>query len=168
MLTAGDEFGRTQFGNNNAYAQDNDITWLDWSGRDVRIEEHVAALSAMRNGVAALGHGGFLAGEAKAGVRDVEWLGEIGQPLGARDWEDPERQRLAMVLGGGSGRFAALFNGSLTPAYFSLSVSAGFRWSQVPGMPAAMRDATVLVPGRSVVLVVERSEPERQRIAGRE
>ena len=34
MLTAGDEFGRTQHGNNNAYAQDNAITWLDWAGRD--------------------------------------------------------------------------------------------------------------------------------------
>ena len=36
MLTAGDEFGRTQRGNNNAYAQDNALTWLDWDGRDTR------------------------------------------------------------------------------------------------------------------------------------
>jgi glycogen debranching enzyme len=48
MLTAGDEFGRTQQGNNNAYAQDNALTWLDWSGRDQELEAFVAVLSAWR------------------------------------------------------------------------------------------------------------------------
>jgi glycogen operon protein len=48
MLTAGDEFGRTQRGNNNAYAQDNAITWLDWSARDRDLENHVAELAAWR------------------------------------------------------------------------------------------------------------------------
>ena len=49
MLTAGDEFGRTQRGNNNAYAQDNEMTWLDWQGRDRELEAHVAALAAFRS-----------------------------------------------------------------------------------------------------------------------
>ncbi|MGP0217223.1 glycogen debranching protein GlgX, partial [Escherichia coli] len=40
MLTAGDEFGRTQRGNNNAYAQDNAIGWIDWDARDTAIEAH--------------------------------------------------------------------------------------------------------------------------------
>jgi glycogen operon protein len=48
MLCAGDEFGRTQGGNNNAYAQDNGTTWLDWEARDTALEDFVAALSAMR------------------------------------------------------------------------------------------------------------------------
>jgi glycogen operon protein len=48
MLTAGDEFGRGQGGNNNAYAQDNRIGWLDWEARDTALEEHVAALSELR------------------------------------------------------------------------------------------------------------------------
>ena len=48
MLTAGDEFGRTQKGNNNAYAQDNEVTWLDWSGRDLALERHVIALAELR------------------------------------------------------------------------------------------------------------------------
>ena len=48
MLTAGDEFGRTQHGNNNAYAQDNEITWLDWAGRDRALEDFACALSAFR------------------------------------------------------------------------------------------------------------------------
>jgi glycogen operon protein len=49
MLTAGDEFGRTQQGNNNAYAQDNAISWVDWAGRDVELEDFVARLAAWRS-----------------------------------------------------------------------------------------------------------------------
>ena len=49
MLTAGDEFGRTQTGNNNAYCQD-ELSWLDWEDRDVALEDFVAALSAFRRG----------------------------------------------------------------------------------------------------------------------
>jgi glycogen debranching enzyme len=48
QLTAGDEFGRSQGGNNNAYAQDNPVTWLDWAGRDVELEEFVSKLGALR------------------------------------------------------------------------------------------------------------------------
>jgi len=48
MLTAGDEFGRSQRGNNNAYAQDNPLTWIDWSARDTDLEDHVAMLAAWR------------------------------------------------------------------------------------------------------------------------
>jgi glycogen operon protein len=162
MLTAGDEFGRTQRGNNNAYAQDNDLTWLDWSGRDRQIEDHAAALSAMRRGVPTLGEVSFLTGDAQAGIRDVEWLDETGRPLDERGWNDPERRTLSMVLGDGlGGRFAAVFNGSITPAEFALPARAGFQWSPVVGLPATMRGALVLVPGRSVVFVVERGTPQR-------
>jgi len=42
MLTAGDEFGRSQGGNNNGYAQDNEASWIDWAGRDRALEGHVA------------------------------------------------------------------------------------------------------------------------------
>jgi len=49
LLTAGDEFGRSQRGNNNAYAQDNAITWIDWQNRDRALEEYTCALSAWRS-----------------------------------------------------------------------------------------------------------------------
>ena len=48
LLTAGDEFARTQQGNNNAYAQDNDITWIEWIVRDRALEDFVAELAAFR------------------------------------------------------------------------------------------------------------------------
>ena len=48
LITAGDEFGRTQQGNNNAYAQDNAMTWIDWQNRDLELEDFVAGLAALR------------------------------------------------------------------------------------------------------------------------
>ena len=93
MLTAGDEFGRTQGGNNNAYAQDNEITWLDWEDRGKGLEAFVAELAALREKFAVLRQTRFL------GDGDVQWLREDGRPMTAADWEDPERRSLTMVLG---------------------------------------------------------------------
>lgn len=94
MLTAGDEFGRTQRGNNNAYAQDNEITWLDWQGRDREIEEWVFDLAALRARIASLRQTKFL----EAG--EVRWLREDGADMTVGDWEDPIRRRLTMELEG--------------------------------------------------------------------
>ena len=78
MLTAGDEFGRTQRGNNNAYAQDNAITWIDWQARDTALEDHVAALAAQR---------------ALCDMRQFpqtgQWTALDGAPMDAARWEDP-------------------------------------------------------------------------------
>ena len=67
MLTAGDEFGRTQKGNNNAYAQDNGVTWLDWVGRDQALEQYASSLAALRRAFAALSDIHFLTGEPAGG-----------------------------------------------------------------------------------------------------
>ncbi|QDH33654.1 glycogen debranching protein GlgX [Porphyrobacter sp. YT40] len=78
MLTAGDEFGRTQGGNNNAYCQDMPI---DWEGRDTALEDHVAALSAERAAnVAAFAQ--F--------PEDGQWLTLDGAEMTPGDWENPE------------------------------------------------------------------------------
>lgn len=76
MLTAGDEFGRTQRGNNNAYAQDNATTWLDWKGRDRALETYVADLATRRT--AAL---------ADPAIRhDARWFRLDGEPMRDEDW----------------------------------------------------------------------------------
>ncbi|MGK6324897.1 glycogen debranching protein [Sphingomonas sp. DT-51] len=80
MLTAGDEFGRTQRGNNNAYAQDNATTWLDWTGRDIALEDHVAALSAARRAVPALSD--------PALRHDARWIRLDGAPMRDADWDE--------------------------------------------------------------------------------
>ena len=77
MITAGDEFGRSQQGNNNAYAQDNALTWLDWEGRDRALEDYVAGLAAWRAERAAW----FVRFPAYG-----SWLGPNGA-LEVSDWE---------------------------------------------------------------------------------
>ena len=83
MLTAGDEFGRSQQGNNNAYAQDNALTWIDWEGRDRALEDHVAALAAWR---AARDFAQF--------AQDGTWQALDGAAMDVARWEDPATQGL--------------------------------------------------------------------------
>jgi glycogen debranching enzyme len=81
MLTAGDEFGRTQKGDNNAYAQDNELTWLDWAGRARALEDFAFALAAIRKATPALAETTFLNGGSGDEIADVVWLDEAGRPL---------------------------------------------------------------------------------------
>lgn len=92
MLTAGDEFGRTQQGNNNAYCQDNPLTWLDWANRDTDIEAHAFLLSAIRKRFDAFSHADFFTST------DVEWLTPKGEPKSTEHWEAPGNGHLTMVL----------------------------------------------------------------------
>jgi len=94
MLTAGDEFGRTQRGNNNAYCQDNAITWLDWTGRDTELEDFVAELAALRAAHPALSDPLLL------GDGDVAWLAPDGRRFEESDWHDPATSAIAMRLRG--------------------------------------------------------------------
>ncbi|MCV0396109.1 MAG: glycogen debranching protein GlgX [Rhizobiaceae bacterium] len=140
MLTAGDEFGRSQHGNNNAYAQDNAITWLDWAGRDREMEDFVARLSALRGRYAVLRRTEFLTGGGEP--PDVEWRGFDGKALTVADWEEPETRRLVMVLSGGDGRLAVAVNGSGEAAAADLP---GDGWRNL------LRDRhDMIVPARSV------------------
>lgn len=158
MLTAGDEFGRSQRGNNNAYAQDNDLTWLDWTGRDLELEAYTAALSALRRATPALRDTRFLIGRPDGGqeLPHVEWLTESGAALDDVTWRDPARHRLVMMLRDGhaqGGRLAVLFNGDRRASTFALPRRDGYAWTAaLEGGP----DADVAVPGRSVAFMVER------------
>ena len=79
LLTAGDEFGRSQRGNNNAYCQDSPIGWIDWSARDIELEDYVAELSARR---------AEDLGAYAQFPRDGVWLRLEGGAMSAADWED--------------------------------------------------------------------------------
>ncbi|MER9215477.1 glycogen debranching protein GlgX [Mesorhizobium sp. M0663] len=157
MLTAGDEFGRTQGGNNNAYAQDNDITWLDWAGRDLALEHHTALLARMRRAVPALLDTAFLTGEQPAGseIPDVAWLTETGVPFDEAAWHDARRHRLVMVLGSGeNSRLAVVINGDRRACMFTLPERAGFHWR--PAIETDTGDISRPVPGRTVMFMIER------------
>ncbi len=81
MLTAGDEFGRSQGGNNNAYAQDNPVCWVDWETRDLALEDFVADLAHSRQ----------QRGAAAARFPEPgQWLRPDGDGMAVADWEDPQ------------------------------------------------------------------------------
>jgi len=157
MLTAGDEFGRTQKGNNNAYAQDNAITWLDWTSRDQALEQYTSSLAALRRAFPALADPHFLTGEPAGGssIPDVAWLTETGTPLGESDWNDAGRHRVVMLLGDSEdGRLAVMINGDRRQCVFALPARDGFEWR--PAIETQPVDLARPVSGRSVVFMVER------------
>ncbi|RVD57235.1 glycogen debranching enzyme GlgX [Mesorhizobium sp. M2D.F.Ca.ET.185.01.1.1] len=157
MLTAGDEFGRTQKGNNNAYAQDNALTWLDWAGRDQALEQYTASLAALRSAFPALADPHFLTGEpaSEPEIPDVVWLSETGTPLAESDWNDPGRHRLVMLLGdSGGGRLAVIINGDRRQCVFTLPAREGFEWR--PAVETQPVDVARPLPGRSVGFMIER------------
>ncbi|CDX46224.1 glycogen debranching enzyme [Mesorhizobium plurifarium] len=157
MLTAGDEFGRTQKGNNNAYAQDNRITWLDWVGRDEALEKYASSLATLRRAFPALTDTHFLTGEPADGseIPDVAWLTETGAPPGEADWNDPGRHRLVMLLGDNEGgRLAVMINGDRRQCVFTLPARDGFEW--LPAVETQPVDLARPLPGRSVGFMIER------------
>jgi glycogen operon protein len=108
MLTAGDELGRTQGGNNNAYCQDNAITWLDWIGRDTDLEDHVAELASMRANAPHLSDPQLLTDA------DVSWLTPDGRRFEDEDWHDPNMSTIGMRLPG----ITVLINRSYESVHF--------------------------------------------------
>ena len=86
MLTAGDEFGRTQHGNNNAYCQDNEAFWLDWEGADAGLADFVATLAHIRDAHPLLAASRFLTGAGDP--PDARWLKPDATPIADHEWSD--------------------------------------------------------------------------------
>jgi isoamylase len=91
MILAGDEIGHSQGGNNNAYAQDNETSWLDWSTADTALAAFSARLAALRKAHPQVGQRRFLHGLARAadGHPDVIWRRADGSAPSPQDWHDP-------------------------------------------------------------------------------
>jgi glycogen operon protein len=104
MLLGGDEIGRSQQGNNNAYCQDNEISWVDWdigeSGYDMR--DFVRELIRVLQSNPILRRRGFFTGTAVPGThtKDVTWIRSNGQEMTDEAWEDPNNQSIGMLLFG--------------------------------------------------------------------
>jgi glycogen operon protein len=88
MLTAGDEFGRTQSGNNNAYCQDNETSWVDWDAVDRDFMEFVRRLLQLRLRFPVFRRSRFFSGGPVAGTgrKDIAWLLPDGRELSGPDW----------------------------------------------------------------------------------
>ncbi|MHB8719280.1 MAG: glycogen debranching protein GlgX [Candidatus Dormibacteria bacterium] len=102
MLCGGDEIGRTQRGNNNAYCQDSEISWYDWEHVDTALLDFVQRLIRLRSEQPVLRRQHFFEGQVGRGQhrKDVVWLTAAGAEMGESDWDDPDRRVLAMLLNG--------------------------------------------------------------------
>jgi glycogen operon protein len=171
MLVAGDEARRTQKGNNNAYCQDNEISWFDWR----LTEQNRALLRFWKLAIAARHHfragrpGRFFSGEVnERGLPDVAWHGtQLNKP----GWDDPNARALSYTLGGfdGEADLHGMLNMYWDALNFQLPVIPGQRWyrlvdtarpspddiietaNQVPIAENQMR-----VEGHSVVVLLSR------------
>jgi isoamylase len=105
MLLAGDEFGRTQKGNNNACCQDNEISWVDWEGIKEEGQSLIAftrKLLRLRNPLPILRRGRFLTAEYNPvlDVKDVTWINASGREMQTSDWGDGKMRSFGMLVDG--------------------------------------------------------------------
>ncbi|THF85906.1 glycogen debranching protein GlgX [Deinococcus sp. KSM4-11] len=102
MLLGGDEFGRTQGGNNNAYCQDNEISWYDWANLDENLLAFTKKVIRLRKAHPGLHRRKFFSGRTIRGenVRDLVWLRFDGSEMGDEDWNNPQTQSMGLFLDG--------------------------------------------------------------------
>ncbi|WP_214107567.1 glycogen debranching protein GlgX [Acrocarpospora catenulata] len=103
MLTAGDEFGRTQHGNNNAYCQDNELSWVDWSlaRTESRLLEFVRSMAALRREHPVFRRRRFFSGRREpGGMRDIVWLTPAGREMDLADWHAGYAKSLGVYVNG--------------------------------------------------------------------
>ncbi len=104
MMLAGDEFARTQGGNNNAYCQDNDISWVDWDLKEKNksLTRFVQKLSGLRHKCPVLRRNLFLTGayNEELGVKDVTWINADGTEMQDENWQDGSMRCFGMLMDG--------------------------------------------------------------------
>ena len=127
MLLAGDEIGHSQQGNNNAYCQDNAITWLDWANADTALTAYVARLTALRREAPVLRSTTWWPAQPPADAPDaaqVRWLRPDGQPMAAGDWAEGAALAIHFTAGPGGAAWLLLANASAQPVTFTLPAGA--------------------------------------------
>jgi glycogen operon protein len=140
MILHGDELGRTQRGNNNAYCQDNALTWVDWEHVDQDLLDFTRLLTGLRRRHPIFRRQRFFQGrriESWDEVPDISWLRPTGEPMTDQDWQVGYAKTLTIVLNGAALNERDRFGQPLRDSSFSLFFNA----SEVA--------ATCLVPGRT-------------------
>lgn len=142
MITAGDEMGKTQGGNNNAFVQDNTMSWLDWAldAERLKLLAFCRDLVAFRRRHPVFRRPRFLRGERVGGseLPDIAWFRPDGREMTQPDWEKPPRAALGLLLSGDAldwrnaegdavvdDSFLVLLNGSHDDVHFTVP---GFEW----------------------------------------
>jgi glycogen operon protein len=162
LIQQGDEMYRTQGGNNNAYAQDNEITWVDWENNDGDLVDFVAAVQKFRRAHPALTHEHFLTGTAdKAGIRDVVWLHPDGREMNEGDWQESGASVLGMQLRTKDDEVLVWFNRRAEPVVARLpegNWAVGIESDNTDNV--AFSEGTATLTPRSVVALVRAPESE--------
>lgn len=177
MLVAGDELGRTQHGNNNAYCQDNEISWLDWKQADRGLQEFVRRLIALRRQHPTFRRRRWFQGRDihGEGVHDIAWFTVEGHPMSEEHWGEDRARSLAVFLNGDSvgavaargtpvrdDTFFVLINAHHQPLPFTIPRGDwGRRWTVVIDTrhdvvaegPAVAAGEALVLEGRSLVLL---------------
>jgi isoamylase len=171
MLLGGDEFGRSQGGNNNAWCQDNEISWFDWASADVELQEFTKQLIRVRREHPVFRRSAFLTGREVrgSGLPDVWWFRPDGRRMTQKDWQRDDARTLGVFLNGREipsrdpegaeivdDSFLLLFNAHFEDVTFTLPTRRfGARWlvelATGDGVP------TGPIPGRSEIVVQDRS-----------
>jgi len=171
MFVAGDEIGRTQQGNNNAYCQDNELSWLDWTLADTNADlfRFFSNMIAFRNEHPMLERRRFFTGEVnERGVPDIQWH---GCALNAPGWDDPSSRVVSFTMGGSEGDPAdihVILNMESTDLDFALPAIPKRRWHRVvdtalaspddiaedPGKGELINGSSYRATGRSVVVLI--------------
>ena len=134
MLVAGDELGRTQRGNNNAYCQDNEISWLDWSSVDEDLLAFTRSVIELRQSHPVFHRRNWFQGRPihGVGIEDCAWFQPSGEEMSAQDWEVGYARSLGVFINGAflgiddrgqritDDSFLLLFNAHNEPVEFRL------------------------------------------------
>jgi glycogen operon protein len=159
MLAAGAELGHTQRGNNNAYCQDNPISWIDWTGADPSLTEFTVRLLQLRRQWRPLGARWYDDGAHGSGESELRWLRADGEAMTAHDWQAAHERSLGLLVAAAAGlpRRLLLINGGADDARFRLPPG---RWSRLLDSASDAVDAATLahdltVAARSLSLLGE-------------
>jgi glycogen operon protein len=127
MLLGGDEMGRTQGGNNNAYCQDNEISWVDWKRTDRRLLAFTQRLMALRAEHAVFRRRRFFTGdEASNGLPDIAWLNADATPMDSEDWSSESTRPMAVFLNGAAITEPGLRGQDIVDNSFLLLLNPGY------------------------------------------
>jgi glycogen operon protein len=187
MISGGDELSRTQRGNNNAYCQDNEISWYSWNldGEQRDFLEFVKHMIRLRSQQPVLQRRKFFQGRALRGseVKDLAWYLPSGQEMDDADWNNPSVRCLGVWISGqgldecdedgeplAGDTLLLLMNAHHEPVAFILPEHApGVRWERLVdtaettwGRRTLLRDHTYKLRSRSLVLLRLREFPERK------
>ncbi|WP_428491534.1 glycogen debranching protein GlgX [Rhodopila sp.] len=166
MLSMGDELGRTQHGNNNAYAQDNAGSWIDWASADHALIETTAALISLRRSLGPLFDGRELTGQPADGdvIQDVTWHAPDGAAMTVPDWNNAASRTLIAVPYAAGLRTALVFHADHTPIEIMLPAARpGYFWRGVTNGPAV--DQHLTINPRSVTVFQEKAERSSDPLA---